>query len=141
MSAEPVANLIARIIAMRHGLLPPYARWEEPPARTAEEYADFYNAIGHSALEATRGFLRALEQFERAGKSEEAIAGLLEMRRAFIRALPFCQDEIDGALTEQERQSCEQFILTGYRHPDRMFWTIWACREYEEILRELVELC
>jgi len=135
MELADSGELVKRIVKMRQALLPPYCRDEDDSQRTPEQYIEFYRAHGREPLAATRGFLDALSKFESHRASTEAIALLLDARRRFIAHFPFCRDELTP---HGEADPYEALAVRGYTDATTMFWTVWACNEYEQLLTELL---
>jgi hypothetical protein len=94
---EAVEIAIENIQSRRLALLPPYAYDGDEGEKDVDDYLEFYQSAGSSALRSAEGYRGELLAAREVGSLNEESMRLLDAkRRGFISGFPFSHDELEG---------------------------------------------
>lgn len=104
-------DLIGWVMRNRIGLLPPYSEDGDEAEKDVSDYVEFYTTRIDMSLAATVGYLAAIESFNQSGiDSEDAVMRLMEARRRYAAAFPFCDDDVEGLAKDDARPYVDAMV-------------------------------
>jgi len=107
-------RLINEVRFRRLALLPPYCLDGDENEKTLADYANFYRQNVCDAISATASYIDALKAFAEEPDRKELFGELLDARRWFAKAFPFCDDELAGVV-KSELPAYHDYLLKTYR--------------------------
>jgi len=129
-------GLIDKVRVDRLSLLPPYCLDGDENERTVDEYVDFYSKNLSEGILATRSYIDALQVFRNLPENDDSFGKLLDARRRFAKAFPFCDDELEGLPTSQ-LAAYHDYLLKTYREEARTGFLHKDLSTYLEALRAI----